>query len=117
MIVISLLNPCQQLYYTLSATLIVHRIFIIKYMRTTLSKNLTKSLINSLVPSRLNYSFYLMNLLPAKSTIALIKQIIRSATRTTYRVYVTGPYGYNTSSTWLPFSLISKLLSNNVVSP
>ena len=58
-------------------------LFRIKKILTPLSRNLTKTLINSLELSRLDYSSYLLNLLPAKAT-APLNQIIDSSIRTTY---------------------------------
>ena len=52
-------------------------LFIITKIRTSLSKNFTKSLINALVLSRLDYFSSLLNLLPAKTT-ARFNRIIRT---------------------------------------
>ena len=55
----------------------------IKKIRISLSRNLKKTLINSLVLSRIDYCSSLLNLLPAKAT-APLNRIIRSSIPTTY---------------------------------
>ena len=82
----------------------------IKKIRTSLSRNLTKTLINALVLSRIDYCSSLLNLLPAKAT-APLNRIIRSS----YVLLMfnsTGSLYYNihqSSRMWLPFSLRCKL--------
>ena len=56
-------------------------LFRIKKIRTSLSRNLTKTLINSLVLSRLYNCSSLLNLLPDKAT-TLLNRIIRFSIRT-----------------------------------
>ena len=58
-------------------------LFRIKKIRTLLSRNLTKTLINAFVLSRPDYYSSILNLLPSKST-APLNRIIRSSIRTTY---------------------------------
>ena len=58
-------------------------LFRIKKIRTSLSRNLTKTLINAFVLSRIDYCSSLLNLLPAKAN-APLNRIIRSSIRTTY---------------------------------
>ena len=60
-----------------------YHFFRIKKIRTSLSRNLTKTLINTLVLSRLDYCSTLLHLLPAKAT-APLNRIIRSSIHTTY---------------------------------
>ena len=58
-------------------------LFRIYKMRTSLSRNITKTLINALILSRLEYCSSLLNLHPAKATVPL-NQIIHSSIRTSY---------------------------------
>ena len=86
-------------------------LFRIKKIRTSLSRNLTKTLINALVLSRIDYCSSLLNLLPAKAT-APLNRIIRSSIRTTYcltRLDHSTTTSHQSSRMWLPFSLRCKL--------
>ena len=86
-------------------------LFRIKKIRTSLSRNLTKTLINALVLSRNDYCSSLLNLLPAKAT-APLNRIIRSSIRTTYcltRLDHSTTTSHQSSRMWLPFSLRCKL--------
>ena len=86
-------------------------LFRIKKIRTSLSRNLTKTLINALVLSRIDYCSSLLNLLPAKST-APLNRIIRSSIRTTYcltRLDHSTTTSHQSYRMWLPFSLRCKL--------
>ena len=86
-------------------------LFRIKKIRTSLSKNLTKTLINALVLSRIDYCSSLLNLLPAKATDPL-NRIIRSSIRNTYcltRLDHSTTTSHQSSRMWLPFSLRCKL--------
>ena len=58
-------------------------LFRIKKIRTSISRNLTKTLINALVLYRLDYSSSLLNVLPTKATDPL-NRIILSSISTTY---------------------------------
>ena len=58
-------------------------LFRIKKIRTTLSRHLTKTLINAIVLSRLDYCSSLLHILPVKATTPL-NRIIRSSIPTTY---------------------------------
>ena len=80
-------------------------------IRTSLTRNLTKTLINSLVLSRLDYCSSILNVLPAKATVPL-NRIIRSSIRTTYciiRLDHSTTISHQSSRMWLPFSLRCKL--------
>ena len=80
-------------------------------IRTSLSRNLTKTLINSLVLSRIDYCSFLLNLLPAKAT-APLNRIIHYSIRTTYcltRLDHSTTTSHQSSRMWLPFSLRCKL--------
>ena len=86
-------------------------LFRIKKIRTSLSRNLTKTLINALVLSRIDYHSSLLNLLPSKAT-AHLNWIIRSSIHTTYCLTRLNHYtttSYQSSRIWLPFSLKCKL--------
>ena len=86
-------------------------LFRIKKIRTSLSRNLTKTLINALILSRIDYCSSLLNLLPAKAT-APLNWIIRSSIRTTYcltRLDYSTTTSHQSSRMWLPFSLRCKL--------
>ena len=86
-------------------------LFRIKKIRRSLSRNLTKTLINALVLSRIDYCSSLLNLFLAKS-IAPLNRIIRSSILTTYRLtrlYHSTTTFHQSSRMWLPFSLRSKL--------
>ena len=86
-------------------------LFRIKKIRTSFSRNLTKTLINDLVLSRIDYCSSLLNLLPAKAT-APLNRIIRSSIRTTYcitRLNHSTTTSHQSSRMWLPFSLRYKL--------
>ena len=86
-------------------------LFRIKKIRTSLSRNLTKTLINALVLSRIDYCSSLLHLLPAKAT-APLNRIIRSSIRTTYsltRLDHSTTTSHQSSRMWLPFSLRCKL--------
>ena len=85
-------------------------LFRIKKIRRSLSRNLTKTLINALVLSRIDYCSSILNLLPAKST-APLNRIIRSSIRTTYCLTrLDHPTtSHQSSRMWLPFSLRCKL--------
>ena len=86
-------------------------LFRIKKIWTSLSRNLTKTLINALVLSRIDYFSSLLNLLPAKAT-APLNRIIRSSIRTTYcltRLDHSTTTSHQSSRMWLPFSLRCKL--------
>ena len=80
-------------------------LFKIKKIRTLLSRNFTKTLINALVISRLT------TVLPAEAT-APLNRIIRSSIRTTYciaRMDHSTTTSHKSSIMWLPFSLRCKL--------
>ena len=86
-------------------------LFRIKKIRTSLSRNLTKTLSNALVLSRIDYCSSLLNLLPAKAT-APLNRIIRSSISTTYcltRLDHSTTTSHQSSRMWLPFSLRCKL--------
>ena len=83
----------------------------LKKIRTSISRNLTKTLINALVLSRLDYCSSLLNLLPAKSTSPLNRSI-RYSIRTTYcitRLDYSTTTSHKSSRVFLPFSLRCKL--------
>ena len=79
-------------------------LFRITKIRTSLSRNLTKTLINALVLSRIDYCSSLLNLIPAKAT-APLNRIILSLTRLDHST-ITSHQSYRM---WLPFSLRCKL--------
>ena len=82
-----------------------------KKIRTSLSRNLTKTLINALVLSRIDYCSSLLNLLPAKTT-APLNRIIRSSIRTTYcitRLDHSTTTSHQSFRILLPFSIRCKL--------
>ena len=86
-------------------------LFRIKKIRTSLFSNLTKTLINAIVLSRLEYCSSLLNLLPAKET-APLKRIIRYSIYTTYcltRLDHSTTTSHQSSRMWLPFSIRCKL--------
>ena len=90
-------------------------LFRIKKIRALLSRNLTKTLINDLVLSRIDYCSSLLNLLPAKAT-APLNRIIRSSISTTYCITRLDHSRISPTITshqsfrmWLPFSLRCKL--------
>ena len=86
-------------------------LFRITKIRTSLYRNITKTLINALILSRLDYCSSILNLLPAKAT-APLNRIIRSSIRTTYcitRLYHYTTTSHQSSRMWLPFSLRCKL--------
>ena len=92
-------------------------LFRIKKIRTSLSRNLTKTLINALVLSRLDYCSSLLNLLSAKAT-APLNRIIRSSIRTTYciiRLDHSTTTSHQASRMWLPFSLGCKLRIQSII--
>ena len=60
-------------------------LFRIKKIRTSLSRNLTKTRINTLILSLLEYCSFLLNLLHDKTTTPL-NRIIHSSIRTTYHI-------------------------------
>ena len=83
----------------------------IKKIRTSLSRKLTKTLMNALVLSRIDYCSSLLNLLPAKDT-APLNRIIRSSISTTYcltRLDHSTTTSHQSSRMWLPLSLRCKL--------
>ena len=83
-------------------------LFRIKKIWTSLSRNLTKTLIKALVLSRLDYcSSLLLNLLPDKAT-APQNWIFRSSILTTYCIKQLDHStitSHQSSRIWLPFSL------------
>ena len=86
-------------------------LFRIKKIRTSLFRNLTKTLINALVLYRIYYYSSLLNLLPAKAT-APLNRIIRSSIRTTYcitRLDHSTITSHQSSRMWLPFLIRCKL--------
>ena len=86
-------------------------LFRIKKIVTSISRNFTKTLINAIVLSRLDYWSSLLNLLIAKAT-ATLNRIIRSSIRTTYcitRLDYSTTASHQSSREWLPFSLKCKL--------
>ena len=86
-------------------------LFRIKKIRTSLTRNLTKTLINALVLSRIDYCSSILNLLPAKST-APLNRIIRYSIRTTYcitRLDHSNTTSHQSSRMCLPFSLRCKI--------
>ena len=86
-------------------------IFRIKKIRTSLSRNLTKTLINNRVLSRLDYCSFLLNLISGKATVQL-NRIIHSSIRTTYcltRLDHSTTKSHQSSRMWLPFSRRCKL--------
>ena len=81
-------------------------LFRIKKIRTSLSRNLTKTLISALILSRIDYCSSLLNLLPAKT--APLNRIIRSSIRTNCltRLDHSTTTSHQSSRMWLPFSLL-----------
>ena len=86
-------------------------LFRIKKIWTSLSRNLTKTLMNDLVLSRLDYCSSLLNVLPAKAT-APLNRIFCSSIRTIYcitRLEHSTTTSHQSSHMWPPFSLSCKL--------